>query len=875
MPKPLKRQTRNIVSQLTGSPLMLLESHLDQIRSALIARHAGEVESRDEFLNLLRMDLPERERVQSRTQSLNFDPQDDDDFLGPVVIEGGICILQLTGVLAPQVPWWSWWDATSTEEFAQWWQQAQSDSRVTTIVTKVDTPGGSASGNEELSKLIYMSRGAKPAIAVAQGMVASAGYYNARAFETLYASPSTEVGSVGCYMIHGESSKADEMYGYTYTVIKAGENKAAGNSVEPLNAKSKAVLQGRIDAFYTQFVDAVALYSGKTSAQVESAFGQGKVMLAEQALSAGMIDGIKTFDEVLMSLKEKTPTGKPVRGTSGGSSTLRTEAKEGQSMWKDVKAALIEQGIIAADAGDDLAKVALAAFAKAHEKEVPKTEAEALALLKVKPVESKEQPAAGQPGTQQQQPAQPAAQPAAGAATAPDPKAAAAAERARILNIQAAGELLGLDEKTISAAVDSGQTVDAVMNEWRSTKSEGEKPVGKIVPGAQQRDNLAEGALQSLSLRAGVMQAKDVAATSRDLLNLRMVDIGKALLGENGRLPVGMDEESLAKAMLGNTQFGEMQVFRMSDAGYQRPGDFPGILSALMGKMLDNAQELTETTFREWTGQLPSVPDFKPKTIHAVGEFGELPEHEDTKPFVESATSEEAAWIQVDEYGDNWSLTPRMILDDDLGALMDVAEGKQTAHDMTLERLCVNLLVGNAPAQDNIAMFDSSGLRNVTVNGASVNQTNEVATGSGAAPSTAQLNLMRKLARKIYGISGKVKLNQTIKTLLIPEDLETAADQLLGLNVTQVPVTETTTNVFRGKVNYLVVPMLSESSTVQYYGITSARRRAIVRCFQRGFENMRTVSYYDPRTNCRVWQFSGRFAAAVRTWRTIIRNQGQ
>ncbi len=860
MPANFKRRSRRVVAAVTQTPWMLLESSCQQMIGVLEMRHAGVVNSPEDVARLLA--TSDHGRGVSRALGLNFDPKSDDDFDGPFVIDG-IAVLPMTGILAPRL---SWMDeisgGTSTELFAQWFQQALADSRVVAIICRVDSPGGSASGNEELAMMIRKARGIKPAVAVAQGMIASAAYYNGSAFATLYASPSTEVGSIGCYMIHGESSIADKEEGYTYTVVKAGENKAAGNSVEPLTEKTKGVLQERIDAFYDQFVEAVASNRGKTVAQVEAAFGQGKVMIAEQALAAGMIDGVRTFDDVLAEFQAKYKSAaKPVRGGSVGNST-RTEAKEGQM--DKIKAALVKMGLCAQEDDDKMVQAMLKSFCKARGVEVPKDEAATLALLESEaPKPAAAQPAAAPapaPAAQQSNAAQ---QPAA---QQPDAKAIALAERNRGANIRASGVLLGMKEDVIQAAIDSGKDTDTIMTEWRTQKGTTETAVGKVEAGASAAGKLHQGALESLQQRCGLLAADKMAPESKDLRGLRMVDLGKTILADQGKRIIGMNDEDIAKVMLGNDRFGETLVPR-ADAGYQRPGDFPGILSALVGKMLDQAEELGGSTFREWTGVMPSVPDFKPKTIHAVGEFGELPVHEDGKAFEQSTNSEEASWLQVDEFGDEWSLTPRMIANDDLDVLQDVVGGKQDAHDMTMERLCVNLLTGNVNAQDGNPLF---GTTRTTATGTT--QANDIA--SGAAPSTTQLSAMRVLARKIYGISGKTKLSQTLEALLIPEDLETTTEQLLSLALSIVPTTETNGQIFRGKCKWVVVPMLSESSATVYYGLTTSRRRAIVRAYQTGYENMRTVSYFDPKTGCRVWQFAGRMAAAVRTWRTMVRNNG-
>jgi len=850
MPANAKRKTRRLAAAVTGTPWMLLESTLQQMVEFLELRHSGELQTPQDIAD--RLARSDHGRGVSRANSLNFDPQDDDDFDGPVVVDGGIAILPLRGILAPRL---SWMDeisgGTSTERFKAWFQEAIADARVNAILTHVDSPGGSAAGNEELATVLRDARGLKPAWAVAEGMCASAAYYVGSAFARLYASPSTEVGSVGTYMIHSESSIADKADGYTYTVIKAGEFKAAGNSVEPLGPR-RSVLQERIDAYYGQFVAAVAANRGRTPAEVEASFGQGKVMLAAAALAVGMVDGVKTFDEVLAELQSQFRSKAAVPGRGARGSTV-TRSTEGTSVM--LKAQLLKMGLIKETDSDETVRAVMTAFCRARGVDVPAEEAAQIALLTASiQAQQQQQPSTTSPPGQ---PSAPQAQPGA----TQDEAAIRAAERNRIENLRASAELLDIDGDTLSAAIEAGSTVDAVLPQWRKLKAASEQSL--IKAGKQQGEKFHSSAVNALAVRAGIdiKLSAEERSEFKDLTSHRMLDIGRICLSHAGVRTVGMDDDDIAKAILGSHQTGTLTVPRAGSEGYLRTGDFPGIMSNLAGKILDQPDLLVETTFREWTDSLPAVADFKPKTLHATGEFGEFPVHEDGDPFDPSSNSEEATWIQVDEFGDSWALTPRMIINDDLGALVDVLEGKEIAHDTTLERLCVNLLVGNVVAQDGTALFDDPA------------HGNDITGGNGGVPSTTQLSLMRKKLRKIYGLNGKVKLSQTLAKLLIPEDLETVTEQLLA-ELQIVPVTETTTQIFRKKVSWVVVPMLAESSTSVYYGISSARRRAIVRVHQRGFERMKTTSYFDPKTECRVWNFKGRFGAAVRTYRSIIRNAG-
>jgi hypothetical protein len=182
---------------------------------------------------------------------------------------------------------------------------------------------------------------------------------------------------------------------------------------------------------------------------------------------------------------------------------------------------------------------------------------------------------------------------------------------------------------------------------------------------------------------------------------------------------------------------------------------------------------------------------------------------------------------------------------------MDALGDKQRAHDYTLNRLCINLLTGNPTWTDGTALFAAG-------------RGNYVAAGAGAAPSTTTLSAARLAFRSMTGDSGKANLNMTVRGLLIPEDLETTTQTLLSPNVVVVPATTATGEIFRGAVTYWVDPMLGAVTTTAWVAFPdSAAARAIVYAYQTGYERMRKRMYFNPRNNCQIFQFEGRFAAAV------------
>ena len=163
----------------------------------------------------------------------------------------------------------------------------------------VDSPGGSVAGITELASEIYNSRGKKPTTAVVNSMACSAAYWLASAAKEVVCTPSGQAGSIGVYMIHQDVSEAYAKEGVKNTIIKAGKYKTEGNPYEPLSDEARAALLSNVEDYYGMFVRGVAQNRGTTQAAVRDGYGQGRSLLATDAVKQNLVDRVGTMDDVL------------------------------------------------------------------------------------------------------------------------------------------------------------------------------------------------------------------------------------------------------------------------------------------------------------------------------------------------------------------------------------------------------------------------------------------------------------------------------------------------------------------------------------------------------------------------------------------------
>lgn len=212
---------------------------------------------------------------------------------------GAVAVLPISGVITQRGGWYG----TSADGVGKMLDQVLAMPEVGAVVFDINSPGGSVFGVGELGSKIRAARGKKPLIAVANSMAASAAYWIASAADQVIVTPGGQVGSIGVFSAHVDLSKALDAAGVKVTFIKAGKYKTEGNAYEPLGEEAATRFQIEVDTYYSQFLRAVADGRGTTVADVQANYGQGRMMTADEAEAAGLVDRIATLDEVLAGMQ--------------------------------------------------------------------------------------------------------------------------------------------------------------------------------------------------------------------------------------------------------------------------------------------------------------------------------------------------------------------------------------------------------------------------------------------------------------------------------------------------------------------------------------------------------------------------------------------
>jgi signal peptide peptidase SppA len=241
---------------------------------------------------------------------------------GAYEIVNGVAILDFSGVMAKRMNFFMEISGGfSTQIATALVNQAAADESVTAILITLDSPGGAVDGTADLAAAIGRAAASKPVAAIADGVMASAAYWAGSSASRVYAANgATLVGSIGVVATHVDVSGREAKFGIKTTEITAGRYKRIASSYAPLSESGRQSIQDQADYLYGVFLDAVAANRGIESRDaVHERMADGRLFIGQQAVDAGLVDGIASAEEVLALL---TGGEIPVRATQGTSATV-------------------------------------------------------------------------------------------------------------------------------------------------------------------------------------------------------------------------------------------------------------------------------------------------------------------------------------------------------------------------------------------------------------------------------------------------------------------------------------------------------------------------------------------------------------------------
>lgn len=273
-------------------------------------------------------------------------------------VQDGVAIINIDGVIAKRANLFSQISGgVSTELVGRDLQSAMADAAVHSIILSIDSPGGTVDGTQTLANAV--SAATKPIVTLASGTMASAAYWIGSAANSVYITDSTTiVGSIGVVATHQDISKAQEQQGIKTTEVFAGQYKRIASNYAPLSKEGRQTMQDQVDYNYGIFVNAVAAQRKVSVDTVLADMADGRIFIGQQAIDAGLVDGVSTLGALVAQLNASRTSGTAsARPTSAGAAPRAHVHSPVQSHPSTGAAMPITRDQIAAEAPEVLAAI--------------------------------------------------------------------------------------------------------------------------------------------------------------------------------------------------------------------------------------------------------------------------------------------------------------------------------------------------------------------------------------------------------------------------------------------------------------------------------------------------------------------------------------
>ena len=187
--------------------------------------------------------------------------------------------------------------------------QIAEDEAVKAIVLRVDSPGGTVSGSDEIHHRLATLAEKRdiPVVVSMGGLAASGGYYvamaNRAADDVIYAEPATLTGSIGVIIPHFDVSQALRKYDIRDDSIASGPLKEmlspTKDRTPELAEKERKLLQELVNDMFRRFKEIVKAGRPKLDEAAVDKVATGQVFTARQALEAGLVDKIGFLEDAI------------------------------------------------------------------------------------------------------------------------------------------------------------------------------------------------------------------------------------------------------------------------------------------------------------------------------------------------------------------------------------------------------------------------------------------------------------------------------------------------------------------------------------------------------------------------------------------------
>ena len=195
-------------------------------------------------------------------------------------------------------------DGIDSEDISEDLLDIADNDKIKAVVLRINSPGGSAYGSEQIWKAISVVKSKKPIVVSMGDYAASGGYYIACNTDRIFAQPTTLTGSIGIFGIFPNIGGLTDKLGIKFDNVKTNKYSDFGATYRPMNTEERAILQRYINNGYELFTKRCA--EGRNM-NIDSlkAIAEGRIYSGTDAMRLGLVDEMGGLEEAIAFAAKK------------------------------------------------------------------------------------------------------------------------------------------------------------------------------------------------------------------------------------------------------------------------------------------------------------------------------------------------------------------------------------------------------------------------------------------------------------------------------------------------------------------------------------------------------------------------------------------
>ena len=247
-----------------------------------------------------------------KDEDLNFvSPDDIASFLEEPVSGDHIAVVYAVGEIDGSSSIGPAEEGINSEKLSETIHELMKDDNVKGMVLRVNSPGGSAFGSEQIWKAVQDFKAAGKPVAVSMGdYAASGGFYISCNADRIFAERTTITGSIGIFgMIPSFKELVENKLGVHMASVKTNENGDMGAMGKDMSPAQLAALQNMVNAGYELFTKRCADGRHVTQDSIKR-IAEGRVWDGITAKQIGLVDEFGGIREAVAWVAKKLNMGK-------------------------------------------------------------------------------------------------------------------------------------------------------------------------------------------------------------------------------------------------------------------------------------------------------------------------------------------------------------------------------------------------------------------------------------------------------------------------------------------------------------------------------------------------------------------------------------